>query len=170
MPGKNDAETPKKREGIVIRKNFLGAQSFTIKGLNQQEGKVNYFIGSDKSKWKTGMSTFQEVIYENVYAYTNLRYISSLDKLKYQFEIAPGGNPESIKMEVSGADSLSIDPKGNMIVKTPKLDIVELKPYVYQIIDNKTIEIKSSFKIIEKFIYGFEIDTYDPKYPLVVDP
>ncbi|OGL45213.1 MAG: hypothetical protein A2161_21380 [Candidatus Schekmanbacteria bacterium RBG_13_48_7] len=166
---KNEPEKTQ-REGMVIKKEFIGAGNAVIKGLEKMEGKVNYFIGGDKSKWKTGLPTYQQVLYEGIYNNINLRYISSPGKLKYQFEIGQSGNPNEIKVQVTGCDDLVIDKDSNLIMKTSKGDIVDQKPYTYQLIDNKTVEIDSHFIITDKFNYSFFVGNYNTEYPLIIDP
>jgi hypothetical protein len=35
--------------------------------LNHSSGKVNYFRGQDRTQWRTGIATYANVAYENVY-------------------------------------------------------------------------------------------------------
>ncbi|MFO0855322.1 MAG: SBBP repeat-containing protein [Planctomycetia bacterium] len=72
--------------------------------------------------------------------------------------------------------------------------ILQKKPYVYQIIDGKKVEIDGKFRVLSSghgirnrksetcdglsrannqtssFIYGFTVASYDKRYPLVIDP
>ena len=72
--------------------------------------------------------------------------------------------------------------------------ILQKKPYVYQIIDGKKVEIEGKFRVLSaghgdknrksganggwsqtknqasSFLYGFTVASYDKRYPLVIDP
>ena len=96
--------------------------------------------------------------------------------MKYDFVVKPGQDPSKIEVKYdlgeNAGNSLSVNAKGQLVVSTPLGEVIEDKPYCYQKIDEKEIEIAISYKIIdtENNVFGFELGEYDETVDLVVDP
>ena len=96
--------------------------------------------------------------------------------MKYDFVVKPGENPSKIAVKYNlgenEANALSVNAKGQLVVNTPLGELIENKPYCYQKIDGKEIEVEISYKIIdpENNIFGFENGKYDTGYELCIDP
>jgi gliding motility-associated-like protein len=129
--------------------------------------KNNYFIGNDESKWATDCSIYNAVTYKNIYPKIDLRYFSTADKLKYEFIVHPGGNPDMIAMRYDGGVKLSIKNK-ELIVGTPVGTVKELEPYTYQT-GLKSTDVNSKFVLRDNVVH-FNVDKYDPNATLVIDP
>jgi len=92
-------------ETAVIRLQFAGANpDARITGVDPLAGQTNYFIGSDPSRGRTGVSSFARVRYEGVYPGIDLICYGNEGKLEYDFEVAPGADPSQIAMSVEGAE------------------------------------------------------------------
>ena len=90
----------------------------SVTGLDPQQGTSNYFIGNDPSQWHTGIVNYSQVEYQNIYAGINLVYYGNQQQLEYDYRLAPGADPSIIRFDIQGADSLSLDATGNLIVHT----------------------------------------------------
>lgn len=168
---KKTATQPEKTETDVVRMKLVGANpSPEIKGLNELSGKSNYFIGNDQNKWRTNVSHYAKVQYENVYPGIDLVYYGNQRQLEYDFIVAPEINPKVISIVFDGVDNLKIDAKGNLLLRTAFGEIKQLKPIVYQEADNERHEISSNFVIKGENSIGFEIANYDTCKPLIIDP
>ncbi len=61
--------------GTVLRMRLVGANPAPqITGREVLPGKVNYLLGKDPSKWRTGVPTYAKVKYEAVYPGVDLVY------------------------------------------------------------------------------------------------
>ena len=87
-----------------------GAQSKRISGVDELPGKVNYFVGPDPKQWRTNVSTFRQVLYEQVYPGIDLVYYGNQQQLEYDFTLAPGVNPNVIRLAVDGRTSCTHKP------------------------------------------------------------
>ncbi len=67
--------------------------------------------------------------------------------MKYEFIVQPRANPDVIQLAYTGIDGLSIDGSGNLIIHTKLGDVKDAKPYCYQEIDGKQVEVGCSFVI-----------------------
>ena len=100
--------------GVALAMNLVGANTqATVTGLDQLPGTSNYFIGSDQIQWHTGIANYGQVAYQDVYPGVNLVYYGNQQQLEYDFVVAPGADPGSIRFDVKGADSISLDKQGN---------------------------------------------------------
>lgn len=154
----------------LVHINFINSNKIDSLEKNTPSASYyNYFIGNDKTKWASGVHSYLEATLKNLYNGIDLKLIEQLTHLKYEFHLQPKANPSDIVLNIEGADKLTINKKGELIIKTPLGEIVEKKPYSYQIINGKIKEISNQYHIQEKQI-TFEIGEYDDNYPLVIDP
>ncbi len=147
-----------------------GNDSASVAGAEETAGKVNYFIGNDKSKWQTDVPTFARVNYKNVYTGIDMTYYGNQQQLEYDFMVAPHADYKQIKLKFTGAKKIEIEKTSGDLLLHTRLGIMrEHKPLVYQEINGERKEIASRYVRRGKNI-GFEVAEYDPTLPLVIDP
>jgi hypothetical protein len=145
-------------------------------GEDQLPGKVNYFLGNDRSQWHTNIATYAKVEYQQVYSGIDLDYYGSGQGLEYDFVVVPGADPRVIHMGFSGADQLSLNDQGDLVIRAGGQDIVQHKPLVYQDVNGARQEIASAFvpsadySPLTTHQVGFALGAYDASRPLVIDP
>jgi len=150
---------------------FAGADpAAQIHGGDEMPGKINYLIGNDRSKWQTGLPTFGNVQVTELYRGINMVFHGNQRQLEYDFSIAPGANPDAIKMQFDGVDKISVTPLGDLILKIAGHEIRQPKPEIYQMIDGARKNIAGGYKILESRTVAFEVAQYDRFQPLVIDP
>ncbi|MDD5570847.1 MAG: gliding motility-associated C-terminal domain-containing protein, partial [Bacteroidales bacterium] len=131
---------------------------------------LNYFIGNDQSKWASRVRSFKVVEYENLYSNIDLKIYSKSSALKYDYIIKPGGNPANISLDFQGVENIFISSSGSLVIKTSVNQIVETKPFAYQIINGATISVECNF-VIDNNTIGFSFPGgYDKKFSLIIDP
>jgi hypothetical protein len=81
---------------------------------------MNYNVGTDRSRWQSGVPTFARVHYHNVYPGVDLVFYAENDKLEFDFQIAPGSKPGQIRLRTAGNYALSED--GDLSSGKPKPD------------------------------------------------
>src|SRR5580698_3656229 len=133
-------------------------------------GKINYLIGNDSSKWHTGLSTFGNVQVTELYPGINLVFHGNQRQLEYDFAIAPGANPNVIKMQFQGVDKISTTPSGDLVLKIGSSEVRQPKPEIYQTISGSRKTIAGGYKILDSRTVAFEIAGYDHTRPLIIDP
>ncbi len=157
-------------EAYALKVRFLGANpEVAMVGGDRLPGEVNYFIGNDPSRWVTNVATYDAVTYENIYDGIDLTYSGDSGKIKYEFVVAPGADLSNIRLGYSGADSLRLDKKGNLLIGTPWGDLQDDRPLVYQLVGFKRVARDAAFSI-DKSMVGFSVPTYDHSLPLYIDP
>ena len=157
--------------GAVLRMKFAGSET-TPRAQAREElpGKVNYFTGKDPRQWRTGISTYAKVAYENVYPGVDVVYYGNQRQLEYDFVVHPGTDPNVIAINFEGADGLKVDAQGELVLHTRGSEIRQRKPFIYQEVDGVRHEIAGSYKLNDTNTVGFQLAEYDTSKPLVIDP
>ncbi len=147
--------------------NLVGA-NFAVKpeGLNELSGKSNYFIGNDPKKWRTNVSHFAKVRFNNVYPGIDLVYYGNGPRLECDFVVAPGADPGRVRFSASGRAKPVIEDGGNVRVGT---GVLLLRPVIYQQDARGRRDVAGGYQIRRGRV-GFDIPSYDRSLPLIIDP
>lgn len=195
---KPESRTPNRagRSRAVLRMKLLGAnRAPQVAGADELPGKANYFIGSDPSRWHTNLPTYAKVRYGKVYPGVDLIFYGEQRQLEYDFVVAPGGDPRSVRLGVEGVETVRIDAQGDLVLGVGPGEVRFRKPVVYQVGEGLALPpeprgrpypegtkhflggryvILSQSKIqnlkSRMVEVGFEVARYDAKRPLVIDP
>ena len=129
-------KNPSTNKQTVVHLNFLGANDVTnIEKHGATPNYYNYFLGNDKNKWTSEVRGYSEAIMYDLYDGIDLKLIEEFEQLKYEFHVQPNVDPNKIVLEYAGQKNISIDKKGNLVVATELGQIIEEKPYAYQIVN-----------------------------------
>jgi hypothetical protein len=154
----------------VVRMKLAGVQSqVKITGEDKLPGTANYFIGNDPSKWHAGIENYARVRCAGVYPGIDLIYYGNQRQLEFDFVVAPGSSPRTIKMGFAGG-SLKLDRNGNLTLRTTDGEIAFHKPAIYQEIGGNRVTVEGSFARLGRSAVGFHLGAYDRRRPLVIDP
>ena len=157
-------------DAAAYRVSFLQSNpNPRVEGENPYDHYYNFYIGNERNKWASHIPAYQNIIYTKIYSDIDLHFLSDNDYLKYEFHLAPGGDPRQIQMRYDGLKSIAKVGE-ELLLHTAVDRILELAPFAYQI-DRKgdTIKIDCSFAL-SKNIVTFELGQYDSTLPLVIDP
>ncbi|HUF05570.1 MAG TPA: SBBP repeat-containing protein [Aridibacter sp.] len=159
----------------TIRMSLAGnASRQVLQGSGQLPGEVNYFLGSDRNKWRSGVPTFSEVRAADVYPGIDLIWKGSRERsVRYDFVVSPGVSPERISWEIEHAEDVQIDADGSLLFRTPAGTLRHKKPSSYQEIDGALVPVESDFVLDvsgEKANVSFKLGPYDRSRELVIDP
>ncbi|MET0624693.1 MAG: carboxypeptidase regulatory-like domain-containing protein [Pyrinomonadaceae bacterium] len=159
------------RDASVLRIRLLGAsREARARGLGELEGKSNYLVGRDPSRWRTNVPNFARVKYEGVYPGVDVVYYGNQRQLEYDFHLAPGADANLIRLSVEGADGLRIDEGGDLVLPTVSGEVRQHAPRAYQEIAGVSRTIASRYVLKGANGVGFELGDYDKSLPLVIDP
>lgn len=161
----------KVREGSVLRLKMIGANAAPqVEGQDELPGKVNYFKGNDPEKWQRNIPTYRKVYYKDVYPGIDVVYYGNQRELEYDFVVAPGASPKLIKFTVEGADKITLDESGSLLLKLKHGEVRLNKPVIYQLTDTGSRrEVKGDY-VIKKNEIRFKVEAFDSAKPLVIDP
>ncbi|MEE9912429.1 MAG: SBBP repeat-containing protein [Deltaproteobacteria bacterium] len=161
---------PGRGKDSVITLSPVHASDFTVEALDLKQGTVNYFIGRDQKNWKTSIPTYGAILYKGIYPGIDMKVYGTNNQLEYDLIVAPGADPDQIRLAYKGAKNLSITPEGDLAIALSENSILQKKPIIYQTINNRRRDIKGRFVLAEANTYRFEVGAYNKKHPLVIDP
>jgi hypothetical protein len=154
---------------LVLR--FPGARTPAMVAARERlPGKVNYFVGSDPAQWRSGLSTYGEVVYRDLWPGVDLAVRGRAGTLKYEFLIRPGARVSDIRLAYRGASGLSLARSGSLRVATPLGVLRDSRPVSYQHIAGRRVPVASRYVLEAEGGYAFSVASYDRRYPLVIDP
>jgi hypothetical protein len=154
-----------------LRMHVVGGQSDAqVVGSGQLSAKVNYIIGNDPSKWHRGVPRYARVSYQDVYPGIKLTYHGQQNQLEFDFVVAPGSAPDSIKLSFSGASRMTTDAAGNLALASSAGDLTLNKPVAYQERNGVRQPVDARFILKANHQVGFELGRYDRTRELVIDP
>ena len=140
-----------------------------ISGSKPTQDNINYILGNDPSKWKSGISAYTNVLYKDLYPNTDLQVYSEGGQMKYDLIVRPGGDPGKIQLHYNGTTGMSLQ-KGNLHIKTTAGEVLELMPFAYQYINSERKSVNVQYQLNGNKV-SFRISgKYDSQYPLVIDP
>jgi hypothetical protein len=157
--------------GLALQLGFVGANPKpAIEGRSQRTGTANYLVGSDETKWKTGIAAFGEVVYRDLWPGIDMVFRGASGRLKYEFVAQPGADPSQIRLAYRGAKSLALTSAGQLAIGTPWGALHDEKPRSFQVVDGRRIPVESAFALDSARTYGFTVGAHDATRPLVIDP
>ncbi|MBX7206310.1 MAG: gliding motility-associated C-terminal domain-containing protein [Bacteroidia bacterium] len=157
-------------KGHCYRIEFEGANTSPFIKAEQATGSYfNYFLGNNRRQWATGAKAFETIVYHEMYAHTDVKLYKVNLGVKYDIILHPGADAANIKLAVTGTDSLWLA-DGKCYLKTSVNTVVEQRPYAYQYINNKLVQVPCVFILNENKI-GFVLPAdYNHHYDLIIDP
>ncbi|WP_128544318.1 DUF7948 domain-containing protein [Larkinella soli] len=161
-------EPPIRGHGVEMRiENSL--PSVQVQSKNLISSHHNFFLGSDPSRWASGVSSFGEVIYRGIYPGIDLRVFAYYQTLKYEFLVRPGADPSVIRLLYEGATSVTKE-QDQLVIGTSLLPFREAKPYCFTEKNGKPTEVPSAWKVNGRTA-SFDLPNgYDTSLPLTIDP
>lgn len=166
----NKSTDKESQEVNILRINLDDSnKNCEIVGTDEFNCKINYFIGSDKTKWTTDIPIYEKITYKEVYPGIDLTYYGNEGKLEHDFIVSPGADYNNIKINYNGAQKLELDEQGNLIITLNDNNLKMSKPITYQEIEGKIVNVDSNFEIIKNNI-KFNISNYDENSTLIIDP
>ena len=157
--------------GAVLDMQLVGARpDAPARGLVEQGGTANYFIGKEPGGWHRDIATFGRVQYAGVYPGIDLVYYGNQQQLEYDFDVAPGANPGAITLTFPGATGIDLDAAGELVLHTAGGDVVQHAPVVYQDGPTGRQPVAGRYVLEGDGHVGFALGSYDPKRALVIDP
>jgi hypothetical protein len=155
----------------TMRMKLIGADpAARMEGLDRLPGRSNYIIGKDASRWRRNVLSFGKVRYHSVYPGIDMIYYGDQRQIEYDFVLAPGADPNLIRLGFDGVDKIEIDAQGDLVLKTASGEVRQRKPVAYQRVNGSKREIIGRYALKAKQEVVFELGEYDPAQPLVIDP
>jgi len=150
---------------------FVGAGTgLQPAGESALDGKINYLFGNNPAQWQSGVPTFAKVRLDQVYPGINVVYYGNQERLEYDLDLAAGVSPETIAIRFDGAEKLSINSAGELVIQLNGGQIIQHQPVAYQTISGERHTVQAGYKLLNAHTVMFAVGTFDRTLPLVIDP
>jgi len=173
-------EGRRNRPDNIVRMQIVnGNPEASTEVVESLPGEINYLIGHDPAYWQTNIPTQARVRYSGVYPGIDLEYYGLQGRLEYDFVVAPGSDPEQIRVSFQGVERMEIDDNGDLLLHTSNGLLRQKAPLSYQEVDGQRRIVPSHFVSYSDVAgeaqkgtgqIGFELAAYDKHLPLVIDP
>ena len=155
----------------VVRIGIDGANpGAQIETLDELPGKSNYFIGSDRSKWRTGIPNYSRVRYREIYPGVDLIYYGNQGRLEFDFVVSPGADPRSIGLKFGGSKYVSITSNGSLQLGLRQSAVLLHRPSIYQVEHGRKRSISGRFILRADGRASIQVGAYNRSEPLIIDP
>src|SRR5687768_13223508 len=92
-------KAPELSRTAVVRMRLSGAaDDAAMEGLDALPGKVSYFKGADPKAWTAKVPTYGKVSWRDVYPGIDVVFYGNQRQLEYDFVVAPGADPRTIRL------------------------------------------------------------------------
>ena len=159
-------------QGVTIQMTFEGASELvSVEGAGLQLCKHHYFIGKDRSQWRSGVSSYAQVIYKNLYDDIDLHVHEKAGWLEYDMLLSEGAALSDVVIECEGINRLAIDENGILVMDTEFGPVTQQPPKAWYVLSaGDKLPVECVFRQIDDCRYGFEVPERDLALALVIDP
>ena len=154
---------------FTIREHLNHSKMLKITSGKPLNTRVNYFIGRKPGDWYQNLKAYQSVLVQDKRTNIDLELQLRNHSVEKIFNIKPGGDAESLWIEVTGAKpALSTGGRLALTSHTGKT-LYYSKPFAYQTINGRQVPVKVAYRL-QGNSYGFALGKYDHSESLVIDP
>ena len=154
-----------------IKSTFNGSSwQGKVAYLDSSEFYRNYFLGSDQSKWKSHLRSYNHLVLQDFYAGIDLEMKGKNAQLKYSLIVAPGADANQISFSYAGHHGMFIDEDGNLHIKNRFGDIIEEAPMAWVEGDGRKQKVAVRFELDGETVRFVFPDGFDGSKTLVIDP
>jgi Beta-propeller repeat len=154
----------------VLRLKLVGAKGTSrFYASDELPGKSNYLIGNMPATWRTQIPNYGKVADRGVYRGIDVVYYGNQHALEYDFVVAPGADPDVIRLSFQGADDLHVD-QGDLVMTVAGGEVRMHQPVAYQESGGARRPVAAKYVIGSGDNVGFQIAEYDSGRPLIIDP
>jgi hypothetical protein len=151
--------------------NLLDANISTDNVIEENQASDAYynFYTSDLGDKATHLFKYQKLTVKNIYP--GIDWVLRLDQekgLKYDFIVHANANPASIKIQITGAETLALANNNKTLVIENRLSSITDQNLIAYQSENKT-ERKCSFNL-KSDIVSFNMGDYETDQDLIIDP
>lgn len=154
----------------IFRMKLVGAKTAVARGVQELPGKANYFIGNDRSKWRSEIPTYSRVQLASIYPGIDVVYYGNDGQLEFDFVLRPGADPGAIRLAFEGTDGLHVDEAGDLVLRVAGREVRHRRPRMYQQLGGEQREVLGGYTVTAPDQIAFRVDNYDRSAGMVIDP
>lgn len=138
--------------------------------IDTARGVTNYRVGRDPRLWISGVPHHSRLRRAAIYPGVDVELYGAEGRLEYDFVLRPGADPSSIRMRFRGADSITLDVAGDLMISTPAGGLIQRRPFTYQQSSAGRQPVEAHYVVLGPDEVGLAVAEYDTAATLTVDP
>ncbi len=156
---------------VALRLEFVGARPDALVQGERKGPLVNLLTGG-KENWRTGLPSYHRLVYADLWPGIDLALIGDVQRVKYEFRVKPGADPDQIRLRYRGGDALRLESSGELAVDTSVGTLRDQRPFSFQESNGAQAEVKTEYALMYPVenTFGFALAEYDRTKPLIIDP
>jgi hypothetical protein len=155
----------------MVDLKLVGAnQTAKITPLGMLRGRTSYFLGNNPRNWHTNIPNYTRVRYHQIYPGIDLDYYGRQGQLESDFIVSAGADPGAIGFVLRGAESVSLNATGDLVLKVSGGEVSLRRPRAFQGSGNNQKDVAVHYVLRAGNRVGFGFGPYDRHQELVIDP
>ncbi len=155
----------KTTNGVVIKLDLFSGRE--PEGRELIDYNTHFFVGGDDTNLAKIGSNFRSVLFEELWPSIDMRYYFMGSDLKYEIIVKTGGDPNDIRIQAEGCDSIVIDHGSIDFTLDGEVFLTDNIPTAFQ---SDGSQVDCSFKVMDDLTYGFSISGNHANMDLIIDP
>ncbi|MCU1254691.1 MAG: uncharacterized protein JWM83_990, partial [Candidatus Angelobacter sp.] len=147
----------------------FGGRSAQIAGEQELSAKTNYFRGNNPANWRTGLSNFAQIRYQQLWPGIDLVFYGNGEHLEHDFVVEAGAAPKQIAFDIDGAQKVELLPNGDLVIHIDGGEVNFKRPAAYQQINSERKQVAAGFRLNGNRV-SFKLGPYDHRRTLTIDP
>ncbi len=155
-----------------MRIEFAGCESDVVaSGRLPLAFRVQHPMAPERaSQGIVSAQAYEGVRMDGMYEGIDVDYQVQDGKLRYDFIVAPGANPDLIALRFQGVSDVQLDDDGNLVVDLGNGMVHQHKPFLYQIVEGARKQVDGEYVRLAANEIGIRVGVYDAALPLIIDP
>jgi hypothetical protein len=138
-------------------------------GVERAATRVSSFLGNDSSRWVAEAATYHKVGFGEVWPGIDVDLHARQGSVEKFFTVSPGVSPDTIELDIDGAQDLRVDQEGRLLVALEGAEVAFSAPIAFQDVAGQRRPVQVAY-VTSGTRYGFTVGDYDRTRPLVIDP
>ncbi|WP_455393061.1 DUF7948 domain-containing protein [[Eubacterium] cellulosolvens] len=155
--------------GSIVKMTFIDANAVHPVAVELLPHKSNFFYGNKSETWITGVSNYQKVVYKELWSGVDLIYYLQPEGLKYEFLLHPGANPDIIRLQIEGHQTMKVV-DNDLVIKTHHGHSIYDSGLKIYYNDEAGGTIQGTFQLLGEGVYTFKLADYDSNRGITIDP
>lgn len=159
------------------------------RGMNELHAKANYFLGNDRSGWRTNVPVYAMVSANDVAPGLDVIFYGDAQEngqgLEYDLRLRPGSDASKLRLRFSPNARLRLANDGDLIISAGENKLRMQKPRIYEERTDASpaihgdaregggaerVAVDGEYVLQADGSAGFAIGPHDPRRTLVIDP
>lgn len=142
-------------------------------GDEKLAGETNYFVGNDRTRWRTHVPHFSRALAKEVLPGMDVVAYGSPGALEYDMRLSSRMDSRRLRLHISGADAIRLGANGNLRILAAGREILMQKPSMYTELAKGKRSVQGGYAVKPDGTVAFRIDGQEDAAQsgiLVIDP